>query len=79
MRALLGVSIDAFQSDSVTTAGGADGQTAAELDVDDFLVQANGSGIREALRLILDVEFAHPDIVLVEEQEIACVPDLRFQ
>jgi putative ATP-dependent endonuclease of the OLD family len=59
---LLGVEIDAFSSDSQPTR--LTGMS-AELDVDDFLVQVNGSGIREALRLILDYEFERPEILMV--------------
>ena len=72
---LLGVRIDAFSSDRQprgTT------QVPAELDVDDFLVQVNGSGIREALRLILDYEFVHPNVLLVEEPEVHLHPALEI-
>jgi len=51
--------------------------TNAEMDVDNFLVEVNGSGIREALRLVLDVEFERPDILLVEEPEIHLHPALE--
>jgi len=37
----------------------------------------NGSGIREALRLVLDFEFDRPDILLVEEPEIHLHPALE--
>lgn len=70
---LLGVRIDAFSSDG----HGRDGDDAAELDVDEFLVQVNGSGIREALRLILDREFERPSILLVEEPEVHLHPALE--
>ena len=70
---LLGVEIDAFQSE--TPQAGA--ETDAELDVGKFLVQVNGAGIREALRLILDYEFGQPDILLVEEPEIHLHPALE--
>lgn len=50
----------------------------AELDVDDFLVEVNGSGVREALRLILDVEFEQPSILLVEEPEVHLHPALEI-
>ena len=70
---LLGVTIDAFQSDSTSPAG----RARAEMDVDDFLVEVNGSGIREALRIVLDVEFEHPDILLIEEPEIHLHPSLE--
>ncbi|WP_344571997.1 AAA family ATPase [Streptomyces violaceolatus] len=71
---LLGVQIDAFSSDETSRRGN---QSAAELDVDDFLVQVNGSGIREALRLILDYEFEKPHILLVEEPEVHLHPALE--
>jgi len=70
---LSGVDIDAFQAEN--TNSGED--TEAELDVDQFLVQVNGAGIREALRLILDYELNKPDILLVEEPEIHLHPALE--
>lgn len=70
--ALLGVEIDAFRSE----ASGRRTES-AELDVDRFLVQVNGAGIREALRLILDYEFKRPVILLVEEPEIHLHPALE--
>lgn len=70
---LLGVKIDAFQAS--TTSGR--GEVSAELDVDNFLVEVNGSGVREALRLILDVEFGRPEILLVEEPEVHLHPALE--
>lgn len=66
VSALLGVQIDAFR-----------GEKAAELDVDDFLVEVNGSGIREALRLLLDFEFKKPKIFLIEEPEVHLHPALE--
>lgn len=66
VNALLGVKIDAFK-----------GKNAAELDVDDFLVEVNGSGIKEALRLILDYEFKKPKILLIEEPEVHLHPALE--
>ncbi|MFD5135672.1 ATP-dependent endonuclease [Streptomyces sp. NPDC058378] len=72
---LLGVQIDAFSSDNQNLRRGL-GVT-AELDVDEFLVQVNGSGIREALRLILDYEFEKPQIMLVEEPEVHLHPALE--
>lgn len=72
---LLGVKIDAFSSDRQSSRSGT---LAAELDVDDFLVQVNGSGIREALRLVLDFEFTQPDILLLEEPEVHLHPGLEI-
>ncbi|MFC6483110.1 ATP-dependent endonuclease [Streptomyces goshikiensis] len=72
---LLGVQIDAFSADDQAIRRGR-GVT-AELDVDEFLVQVNGSGIREALRLILDYEFERPDMMLVEEPEVHLHPALE--
>ena len=69
VSALLGVKIDAFNS-AVAGKG-------AEMDVDDFLAEVNGSGIREALRLVLDFEFQKPDIFLVEEPEVYLHPSLE--
>jgi putative ATP-dependent endonuclease of OLD family len=70
---LLGVRVDAFDS----TADGSGRESRAELDVDDFLVEMNGSGIRESLRLVLDVAFEKPSILLVEEPEIHLHPALE--
>jgi putative ATP-dependent endonuclease of OLD family len=72
VTSLLGVSIDAYQADNASAT-----DRVAELDVDEFLVEANGSGIREALRLILDVEFSNPAVVLVEEPELHLHPGLE--
>jgi putative ATP-dependent endonuclease of the OLD family len=69
--------VDAFasaESDSLSRRG----QLAAEMDVDDFLVEVNGSGIKEALRLVLDVQFGNPQILLVEEPEIHLHPALEI-
>ncbi len=73
VSSLLGVRIDAFQGESSSRIT----DKYAELDVDNFLVEVNGSGIREALRLVLDVEFGHPNILLVEEPEIHLHPALE--
>jgi putative ATP-dependent endonuclease of OLD family len=73
VSALLGVQIDAFQSDSPSRRG----EPIAEMDVDNFLVEVNGSGIREALRIVLDFEFEHPNILLIEEPEIHLHPSLE--
>jgi putative ATP-dependent endonuclease of OLD family len=70
VTALLGVQIDAFS-------GSGEPQQTAEMDVDNFLVEANGSGIREALRLILGVELDNPNILFVEEPEMHLHPALE--
>lgn len=73
VSALLGVDIDAFRANKTGTTEDPE----AELDVDRFLVQVNGAGIREALRLILDYELNRPNILLVEEPEIHLHPALE--
>lgn len=70
---LLGVEIDAFQPNARNRRA----EATPELDVDKFVVQANGSGIREALRLIFDYEFEHPQILLIEEPETHLHPALE--
>jgi predicted ATPase len=79
---LLGVEIDAFASDqpvrTTRTARARSAAPDAELDVGNFLVQVNGSGVREALRLVLDLEFEKPHILLVEEPEIHLHPALEI-
>ena len=73
VSSLLGVQIDAFSSGQRARTGG----LLAELDVDDFVVEVNGSGIKEALRLLLDIEFEEPDILFVEEPEIHLHPGME--
>ncbi len=70
VKSLLGVKIDAFEAEE----GGP--RAAAEMDVDNFLIEANGAGIREALRIILDLELKNPKIVLIEEPEVHLHPGL---
>jgi putative ATP-dependent endonuclease of the OLD family len=41
------------------------------------LVQVNGSGVRESLRLILDNEFEKPSLLLIEEPEVHLHPALE--
>jgi predicted ATPase len=73
VSALLGVDIDAFRAGNTSLGE----EPEAELDVNQFLVQVNGAGIREALRLILDYELNRPNILLVEEPEIHLHPALE--
>lgn len=81
VSSLLGVQIDAFASQRTSQvpspAQRRRGTPDAELDVDDFLVEVNGSGIRESLRLLLDMEFEKPQILLVEEPEVHLHPALE--
>jgi len=77
VSALLGVQIDAFESEP-TRVVSRRGETDAEMDIDNFLADVNGSGIREALRIILDVQFEEPDILLIEEPEIYLHPSLEI-
>src|SRR5262249_48043549 len=74
IRTLLGVSVDAFEAEVHERRPGQRG--GAEMDVDDFLVEANGAGIREALRIILDLELRAPQVVLIEEPEVHLHPGL---
>jgi putative ATP-dependent endonuclease of OLD family len=74
VRSLLGVDVDAFQSD---TARRSPSDRGAEMDIDQFLVEANGAGVREALRLILDLELKRPRLLLLEEPEIHLHPGLE--
>jgi len=73
IEGLLGVTVDAFEGEDRPGPR----SEAAEMDVDNFLVQVNGAGIREALRILLDVEFFEPDILLVEEPEIHLHPAME--
>jgi len=77
VKSLLGVQVDAFEpeSASVSRRGAMDMQ--AEMDVDDFLVEANGAGIREALRIILDLELKNPSLAFIEEPEVHLHPGLE--
>jgi putative ATP-dependent endonuclease of the OLD family len=73
VRSLLGVEVDAFQSDDPRR-GPVRG---AEMDIDQFLVEANGAGVREALRLVLDLELKAPRLLLLEEPEAHLHPGLE--
>jgi putative ATP-dependent endonuclease of OLD family len=77
VRSLLGVEVDAFQSEDARRGVGRSGDRGAEMDIDRFLVEANGAGVREALRLILDLELKKPKILLLEEPEAHLHPGLE--
>ena len=47
------------------------------MDIDDFLVETYAAGIREALRIVLDIELKKPDLVLIEEAEVHLHPGLE--
>lgn len=80
VQSLMGVAIDAFQSRGVTSAntGPRRSEPAAEMDVDEVLVEMNGAGVRESLRLVLDNELIMPDLLLVEEPEVHLHPALEM-
>jgi putative ATP-dependent endonuclease of the OLD family len=79
VQSLMGVAIDAFESSEPTVGVSSRGDEArAEMDVDEVLVEMNGAGIREALRLVLDNELTNPDLLLVEEPEIHLHPALEM-
>lgn len=80
VRALLGVSVDAFEPEDPTDDRRPvqRGQRRiAEMDINDFIVEANGAGIREALRIVLDLELKAPRLVLIEEPEVHLHPGLE--
>jgi predicted ATP-dependent endonuclease of OLD family len=77
IRALLGVNIDAFEADASSRVTPASSRPRAEMDIDEFLVEANGAGIREALRIILDLELKSPQLTLIEEPEVHLHPGLE--
>ncbi len=67
---LLGVEIDAFDTGL--------NESKTEIDVDNFLLEVNGSGIRDALKLVLDYEFQKPHILFIEEPEVHLHPALEI-
>lgn len=77
VKSLLGVQVDAFEPESSTLSRGGAADVQAEIDVDDFLVEANGAGIREALRIILDLELKNPSLAFIEEPEVHLHPGLE--
>jgi len=77
VAALIGVEVDAFEEDDVSSQTRRSTGRQAKLDVDNFLVQANGSGIKEALRLMLNIELDEPNIMLIEEPEVHLHPALE--
>ncbi len=78
VQSLMGVAIDAFEAPQATGVRLRHEEPAAEMDVDEVLVEMNGAGIREALRLVLDNELSSPDLLLVEEPEIHLHPALEM-
>ncbi|WP_230769803.1 AAA family ATPase [Sphingomonas sp. Leaf4] len=81
VKSLLGVQVDAFEPelDTISALRGrrSNRNADAEMDVDNFLVEANGAGIREALRIILDLELKKPNIAFIEEPEVHLHPGLE--
>ena len=77
VKGLLGVSIDAFEAETPRLDSRARRTRPVEMDVDNFLAEANGAGIREALRVILDLELQEPELVLIEEPEVHLHPGLE--
>lgn len=77
VQSLLGVAVDAFEADTAWRRQGASRSRGAEMDVDEFLAEANGAGIREALRVILDLELKEPQLAIVEEPEVHLHPGLE--
>jgi putative ATP-dependent endonuclease of the OLD family len=67
VHSLIGVHIDAFKEND---------SSAAEMDVDNFLVEANGAGIREVLKIVSDLELQKPELLLIEEPEVHLHPGL---
>jgi predicted ATP-dependent endonuclease of OLD family len=76
VRELLGVTVDAFQAEQSQDRVSRP-LAEAEMDIDNFLVEANGAGIREALRIILDLELKSPTFALIEEPEVHLHPGLE--
>lgn len=71
VKALLGVKVNVYESEDSS-----EKQRRAEIDIDDFLIEVNGAGVREALRLVLDLELKKPDLALIEEPEVHLHPGL---
>jgi predicted ATP-dependent endonuclease of OLD family len=78
VKDLLGVSVDAFEAEPITNRlRRVLRRPQAEIDIDQFLVEANGAGIREAIRILLDLELRKPAITLIEEPEVHLHPGLE--
>ncbi|PFE61210.1 hypothetical protein CN316_26145 [Bacillus cereus] len=59
-RRVLDIEIDVFlNSENIPT-----------IDISNNWINLNGTGIREVFRIILDIEFLNPEIILIEEPEI---------
>ncbi|HDX9690601.1 hypothetical protein CON27_16105 [Bacillus thuringiensis] len=59
-RRILDIEIDVFlNSENIPT-----------IDISNNWINLNGTGIREVFRIILDIEFLNPQIILIEEPEI---------
>ena len=76
VESLLGVRVDAFEAEE-TVSSRRRSRSEAEIDIDEFLAEANGAGIREALRIILDLELQSPQLALIEEPEVHLHPGLE--
>lgn len=83
VKELLGVTLDAFEAavetsrPTPTRVAERSGARSAEMDIDEFLIEANGAGVRESLRLVLDFELKSPGLLLLEEPEVHLHPGLE--
>ena len=70
VSALLGVKIDAFSGEQMTPMS----ETRAELDVDDFVIEVNGSGLRKHLDLYSMWNFRRQTSYWLRNQKCTCIP-----